>query len=48
MNDKSKLCRVCLQPDEKVKLIQIFDESNENNFALKIFLLSGIQVCLVY
>ena len=44
MNNKLKLCRVCLKPDEKVKLMQIFDESNENNIALKFFLLSGIQV----
>lgn len=44
MSNKLRVCRVCLEPEGKVKLAPIFAHSDKNKIALKIFILSGIQV----
>ncbi|CAO1402578.1 unnamed protein product [Diamesa hyperborea] len=44
MSNKLRVCRVCLEPDGKVKLAPIFAHSDKNKIALKIFILSGIQI----
>lgn len=42
METKKQLCRICLQHDEPAQHISVFDE--DNDFGLKIFLISGVQV----
>lgn len=44
MTNKLRVCRVCLEPEGKVKLAPIFAHSDKNKIALKILILSGIQV----
>lgn len=42
------LCRICLQPEAQADHLSIFGDNRKSAFGLKIFLISGVQVCCCY
>lgn len=45
MNSNSRLCRICLTPEGKGEHVPIFED--DNDIAQKIFLCSGVKVCII-
>lgn len=47
--NESNLCRICLcLEDDKTKHLSIFESKEKTEIALKMFLISGVQVCTKY
>lgn len=41
----TSLCRICLEPERHVKNLSVFGQNSKLGLAMKIFLISGVQVC---